>query len=152
MSNNIPGISRFPCTVLLAQHRIEAVMLDEIKKHSTIDVQHNVEPISMEINKANVRDHDSHSVTVQVRSTSRLAKNLSAGVSESATPKQICTDVDCSEADLIERIRTKYVIGCDGAHSWTREQLEFTMEGEQTEHIWGVLGVDPSTLYSEFKR
>ena len=40
-----------------------------------------------------------------------------------------------------EMIRAKYVVGCDGAHSWTRTQLGFQMEGEQTEFIWGVLGL-----------
>lgn len=44
-----------------------------------------------------------------------------------------------------ETIRAKYMIGCDGAHSWTRRQLEFTMEGEQTDLIWGVLDVVPIT-------
>jgi len=29
-------------------------------------------------------------------------------------------------------IHAKYVIGCDGAHSWVRKKLGFTMDGEQT--------------------
>lgn len=29
-------------------------------------------------------------------------------------------------------IYAKYVIGCDGAHSWVRKKLGFTMDGEQT--------------------
>lgn len=40
-----------------------------------------------------------------------------------------------------ETIHAKYVIGCDGAHSWTRQQLGFEMEGEATDFIWGVLGM-----------
>jgi phenol 2-monooxygenase len=39
-----------------------------------------------------------------------------------------------------ETIRAKYVVGCDGAHSWTRRQLGFELEGEPTDFIWGVLG------------
>ena len=34
-----------------------------------------------------------------------------------------------------ETVHAKYVIGCDGAHSWTRRQLGITMEGEQTDFI-----------------
>jgi 2-polyprenyl-6-methoxyphenol hydroxylase-like FAD-dependent oxidoreductase len=37
-----------------------------------------------------------------------------------------------------ETIKAKYVIGCDGAHSWTRKQLGFELEGEPTDYIWGV--------------
>ena len=45
----------------------------------------------------------------------------------------------------MEIIRAKYMIGCDGAHSWTRQQLGFTMDGEQTDSIWGVLDIIPIT-------
>jgi phenol 2-monooxygenase len=39
-----------------------------------------------------------------------------------------------------EIVRAKYVVGCDGAHSWTRRQLGYQLEGEPTDYIWGVLG------------
>ena len=44
-----------------------------------------------------------------------------------------------------EEIKTKYLIGTDGAHSWTRGQLGFTMEGEQTDFVWGVVDMIPIT-------
>lgn len=34
------------------------------------------------------------------------------------------------EEGTTEIIRAKYMIGCDGAHSWTRRQLGFQMQGE----------------------
>jgi phenol 2-monooxygenase len=40
------------------------------------------------------------------------------------------------KAGSTERIRAKYMIGCDGAHSWTRRQLGFQLVGEQTDYIW----------------
>lgn len=84
---------------------------------------------------------------------------------EEATPAQIGTSVPDGlfrsnlakddEYDLLresrkrtgltETIRAKYLIGCDGAHSWTRRQLGFKMEGEQTDLIWGVLDIVPVT-------
>lgn len=39
-------------------------------------------------------------------------------------------------AGSLETVKAKYVIGCDGAHSWVRRQLGFAMEGEQTDYIW----------------
>jgi phenol 2-monooxygenase len=35
-----------------------------------------------------------------------------------------------------ENIMAKYVVGCDGAHSWTRRQIGSVMEGEQTDYVW----------------
>lgn len=53
------------------------------------------------------------------------------------------------KAGLTEIIRAKYMIGCDGAHSWTRHKLGFTMEGEQTDFIWGVLDIIPITDFRQ---
>ncbi|KAL8941856.1 MAG: hypothetical protein Q9216_002000 [Gyalolechia sp. 2 TL-2023] len=140
MSNTIPGISRFPCGVLLAQHRIEAIFLDEIRKYSTVQVQHNVVPIDMKIDLNQTQDHGSYAITVKLRQTAReYPKPISNGGGQASTRKRKYTD-DEQTLCYPETIRAKYVIGCDGAHSWTRAQLGFSMEGEQTEYIWGVLG------------
>jgi phenol 2-monooxygenase len=37
-----------------------------------------------------------------------------------------------------ELVRAKYVIGADGARSWTRKQLGFSMEGTRTRSVWVV--------------
>lgn len=50
-----------------------------------------------------------------------------------------------------EVIRAKYMVGCDGAHSWTRRQLGFSMEGEQTDFIWGVLDIVPITNFPDIR-
>ena len=42
-----------------------------------------------------------------------------------------------------EVVRAKFVVGCDGAHSWVRKSMGFTMDGEQTDYIWGVLDMWP---------
>lgn len=46
-----------------------------------------------------------------------------------------------ANAGSTEIVRAKYVVGCDGAHSWTRRQIGFQLEGEPTDYIWGVLGM-----------
>lgn len=43
------------------------------------------------------------------------------------------------------------MIGCDGAHGWTRRQLGFQMEGEQTDFIWGVLDIVPITNFPDIR-
>ena len=55
---------------------------------------------------------------------------------------KVATD---GRAGTRETVRAKYMIGCDGAHSWTRRQLGYSLEGEQTDYIWGVLDIIPIT-------
>lgn len=50
-----------------------------------------------------------------------------------------------------ETVRAKYMVGCDGAHSWTRKQLGFIMEGEQTDFVWGVLDIIPITNFPDIR-
>ena len=37
-----------------------------------------------------------------------------------------------------EKLMAKYVVGCDGAHSWTRRQIGSVMEGDYTDLVWLV--------------
>lgn len=54
-------------------------------------------------------------------------------------------------AGTSEKIKAKYMIGCDGAHSWTRKQLGYKLEGEQTDFIWGVLDIVPVTDFPDIR-
>ena len=36
-----------------------------------------------------------------------------------------------------EIVRAKYVVGCDGAHSWTRKHLQIPFCGQQANIAWG---------------
>ena len=48
-----------------------------------------------------------------------------------------------------EIVHAKYMVGCEGAHSWTRRQLGFKMEGESSDIIWGVMDIIPITDFPE---
>ncbi|KAL8973620.1 MAG: hypothetical protein Q9197_002146 [Variospora fuerteventurae] len=152
MSNTIPGISRFPCGVLLAQHRIEAVLLGEISKFPNVEIRPNVEPISIKMDSDHIQVLNSHAVTVTLR---RARGGLSSehpvtNRYDEAPTQRPYSAVDQSQVNN-ETIKAKYVIGCDGAHSWTRAQLGFCMEGEQTEYIWGVLDIVPLTDFPDIR-
>ncbi|CAE6464650.1 hypothetical protein ACGC1H_006039 [Rhizoctonia solani] len=38
-----------------------------------------------------------------------------------------------------ETVQAKYLLGCDGAHSWTRGQSGIEMVGENSDQVWGVI-------------
>ena len=44
-----------------------------------------------------------------------------------------------------ERVRVKYIIASDGAHSWTRRHLQIPFPGEDSESLWGEPTACPRT-------
>ncbi|OTA97873.1 hypothetical protein M434DRAFT_7501 [Hypoxylon sp. CO27-5] len=163
--DTIVGLSRFQQSVI-HQGRVERFFLDNIKKYSkdTIKVERGVLPESLEIDESKVKDESSYPVTVKLR-------HLTV---EEATPEQQLNGSKVSdglfrsnlvheddEDDLIQKSRSragtgetvhaKYVIGCDGARSWTRRALGFELQGEATDFIWGVLDVIPITDFPDIR-
>ena len=133
------GLSRFK-EIVLHQGRIERFFLDHIKKHSkdTLRVERAVLPESLHIAEDRVDDHspDNYPVTVQLRylteDEAKPAQSKGSGVKDGLFRSNLAED---DTEDLIanskqkqgstETVKAKYVVGCDGAHSWTRKQLGF---------------------------
>lgn len=165
--DTIPGISRFQ-QVVLHQGRIERFFLDSIHSWSDIHVERGVLPTSLEIDKSIVEDTEAYPIKVTLRHLSE----------DEATPKQTATSANgatiqdglfrsnLAQDDTNELIRSaelnaragseetvyaKYMLGADGAHSWTRNQLGFKLEGEQTDYIWGVLDIVPITDFPDIR-
>ncbi|KAF6838491.1 FAD binding domain protein [Colletotrichum musicola] len=160
-ANTIPGLSRFTETVL-HQGRLEQFFLDAIRESSPdgdepLRVERMVIPTSLEIDEGLAEDPDAHPVTVTLRHLTE----------EEATPTQMLSNLGDGlfRSNLVgddvggmlarsegrgardEVVRAKYVVGCDGAHSWTRKTLgkDFEMKGETTDAIWGVMDIVPIT-------
>lgn len=162
----VPGISRFKECVL-HQGRIERFFLDHIKKHSkdTLRVERGVLPESLHIDQDQVNDHspDNYPITVQLRylteEEATPAQSNGSSINDGLFRSNLAED---DTQDLIansrqkdgstETVRAKYVVGCDGAHSWTRKQLGFELEGEPTDHIWGVLDIIPITDFPDVRK
>lgn len=48
-------------------------------------------------------------------------------------------------------INAKYLVGCDGAHSWVRAALGLKLEGVRLDEKWGVIDSIPLTDFREFE-
>ncbi|CAG5144260.1 uncharacterized protein ALTATR162_LOCUS1511 [Alternaria atra] len=161
-----PGLSRFK-EIVLHQGRIERFFLDHIKKHTKdrLHVERAVLPESLHIAEDRVDDHssDNYPVTVQLRylteDEAKPAQSKGSGINDGLFRSNLADD---DTEDLIansrqkqgstEIVKAKYVVGCDGAHSWTRKQLGFELEGEPTDHIWGVLDIIPITDFPDVRK
>ncbi|ERF71784.1 hypothetical protein EPUS_01699 [Endocarpon pusillum Z07020] len=169
--DTIPGISRFQ-QVVLHQGRIERFFLDSIKEHSNIQVERGVLPERLEFDASKAEDEDAYPITVTLRHLTDEEATPHQDLSSTATNQALngsapqngmfrsnlaADDTDDlirkarAEAGSTEIVKAKYMIGCDGAHSWTRRQIGFKMEGEQTDYIWGVLDIIPITNFPDIR-
>lgn len=163
----VPGVSRH-AQGALNQGRVERFFLDFISEHSDITVERGVLPTSFEFDESKAADVGEYPITVTL-------KHLSE---EQAAPQQMTTLAngkavrdglfrsnltpdDTAEllkvaslndkADQTETVKARFLVGCDGAHSWVRNQLGFELEGSSTDHIWGVMDVIPITDFPSIR-
>ncbi|GAA6017808.1 hypothetical protein JCM11491_004628 [Sporobolomyces phaffii] len=164
--DTIPGLSRFQQTIL-HQGRIEHHLLQDALKHSkgTFVPERGMLPESLEIDESLVSDLDAYPITVKVRHLSEDESNPTAYKGDvngtrsglfrssllSASEEEKLYKNGDSAAPKTEIIKAKYLVGCDGAHSWTRRQLGVKMVGDQTNYVWGVLDLVPKTNFPDIR-
>ena len=154
----IPGLSRFTQCVL-HQGRIERAFLDAI----SFDIERGVMPIKLEIDESQVEDEQAYPITVTLQHlTEEEAQPAQFGPHASGLHRSnMCVDLLPGSADLCsladdevdakprasanagntEVVRARYVVGCDGARSWVRNQLGYALEGEPANIYWGALSL-----------
>lgn len=104
----------------------------------SIEVEQPIVPtsISLSTDPAELTSRDSYPVTVHLKKlteaeATRLARPVGGAPANSNEAAADGSAVEVEEARE-EIVRAKYVVGCDGAHSWTRSQMGWKMEGEHT--------------------
>ena len=158
--DTIPGTSRFRQAVL-HQGRIEFFFLDSLKEYSNIEIERSVLPEQLEIDHSKADDEHAYPISIKVRHLNndeatpiQNGSNVPDGLFRSNLAKDDTDDLirkSRGKDGTTEIIHSKYMIGCDGAHSWTRRQLGVHMQGEQTEFIWGVLDIVPITNFPDIR-
>ncbi|KAJ5130883.1 uncharacterized protein N7515_006922 [Penicillium bovifimosum] len=171
--DTIPGISRFQ-QVVLHQGRIEQFFLDSIKAHSDIRVERGVLPTSFEFNEAKAADFEDYPISVMLRTLSeedatpqqrqqhqKLADGQQKVVDDGLFRSNLVADdtddliraaeASSRNANEVELVKAKFMVGCDGAHSWVRRQAGFSLEGDSTDYIWGVLDIIPITDFPDIR-
>ncbi|RAH44792.1 putative phenol 2-monooxygenase [Aspergillus brunneoviolaceus CBS 621.78] len=145
----------------LSQGRIERFLLDAIAEHSNLEVERGVIGESLEYDEGLESDPHAYPITLKLRTLSEEEASPAPAHGVSDRSLNHAVDVD-DQKDTIQRrkhkvgtvetLKAKYVIGCDGAHSWTRKQLNIPFEGSTTDHIWGVIDIVPITNYPDMRR
>ncbi|TGJ85584.1 hypothetical protein E0Z10_g3139 [Xylaria hypoxylon] len=117
------GLSHLP-HVILNQARINALLTDQMVRASGAEnVEYGCDVQSLVIDGSRVDNPDAHCVTV------------------------------AAMKDGVEQVyKAKYVLGGDGAHSQVRKSLGFTMVGDSSDEVWGVMDVYPKTNFPDIRK
>lgn len=130
----------------LSQARIERFFLDTIRGCSDIDVERGVVAESLAYtDDVEIDGSDVYPITVKLRALSEEEANagLPYGdlriIDRSNVPQDEWDDLTPRKTKSpgeTEMLKAKFIIGSDGAHSWTRKQLNIPLEGSSTEALW----------------
>lgn len=105
--------------------RIQGLMCENLEKHGSVRVSWNMQPVDLQVDVDLKDDPEKHPVTVTLE--------------DNRTGTQ-------------ETIQAKYVVGCDGAHSWLRKHLDIGFVGDLTDSTWGKSPFYAATLTSPVKQ
>ncbi|RJE19593.1 hypothetical protein PHISCL_08063, partial [Aspergillus sclerotialis] len=122
------NISRYKQT-LLNQGLIEQTLIDYVNSIGRVCVERRRRAEKLEIASEDA-DHD-FPVAVGVRN-----------IDENGIPYPGSPEV----------IHARYLIACDGAHSWTRRQLQVPTETKSESSTWGVIDIVPITDFPDIRQ
>ncbi|KAL4983049.1 FAD binding domain-containing protein [Aspergillus falconensis] len=133
------GLSRFG-QMLLNQGEVEQVLIDYIDSKGRVKIER-----QKLAEKVYFTDHESHPVTVETtgQQADRMMQVLKPNGNETNTN---------GHARVTELIQARYVVGCDGARSLVREQLDVPMEAKSTDSMWGVIDIVPITDFPDIRQ
>lgn len=147
------GLSHFDCTGTIHQGVIESFLIQAIRasasvpSHPDVRIEGNMTPSSLHIDETLINDQDAYPVMVTLKHFDEASEvdAKSRGNIDESLHKPSCGDDDSKPTYLQnaqpgaeELVMAKYLVGCDGAHSWVRKALgqEFGLRGETTDAIW----------------
>ncbi|KZT52379.1 hypothetical protein CALCODRAFT_502386 [Calocera cornea HHB12733] len=151
-TSRVPDVTapsaRYRFEVTLHQGEIEAIFLDSMREHG-LEVERPIVPESIEISEdvEELASKDSYPVKVVLR-------HLADATLETAPNGVHTNDIDPaieSSSSSLETVHAKYVLGADGAHSFVRGSLGIELEGEHTDHVWGVVDCVPVTDFPDIR-
>lgn len=136
---------------LLGQGRLEQFILDSIHENSSIRVERGVLAEQLSFDEASQDDRSAYPITVHLRTIepAKLSNGHAHAANEEAGLQNSLAEYHSRESNgtapeewhhppNIEVVKARYLIACDGARSWTRDQMGIPMEGSSTDYIWCV--------------
>ena len=144
-------LSRFS-QAIINQGAVEQNFIDLLKINGRVQVERCVVTEQLIFDQSNKDAENAYPVTVEIRASQpgkKISDMKGHCQSDSEGTGNDSRAMNGIDHGSIEIVKAKYVIGCDGAHSWTRRKLGLSLEGKQSDHIWGVMDIIPLTDFRE---
>lgn len=135
-TSHVPDVdvpARYPHEVTIHQGRIERILSDDLARYSERGIEYSSRVVSIEIDEDGDQEYP---VLIEVE---KIAEPQKGG--PHATPPA-----------GRRRVRTKHLVGCDGAHSVVRRAMGLDLIGDSRDHIWGVVDLVVDTNFPDIRR
>jgi len=114
--------------------RVErGVLAERLTFEEAYQNDHSTYPITVHlrtIDSGKLTNGHIHAANGQADPQNGVAINQSPGEPNGTSPEEQ------DGKPNIEVVKARYLIACDGARSWTRDQMGIPMEGSSTDYIW----------------
>ncbi|KAJ5259442.1 hypothetical protein N7478_012423 [Penicillium angulare] len=152
-ANAKPGWSRFQESTL-SQGQIEEYLMEYVQAQRHIEVKRETTPTSFEIDHETIDDHDAFSIRVNLENVPSNSNSETPPDSPESSDSGLSNALsyDSGYAGMGKTVEAKYILGCDGAHSWLRKQLGLSLEGESYDDSWGVVDIIPLTDFPDIRK
>ncbi|KAH7138751.1 FAD binding domain-containing protein [Dendryphion nanum] len=155
-----PGLGKFQL-VHTSQGNTERALLDGMKAFGGLEVERGVLAAAIDIDESKIHDPEAHAIRLTVQHLTD--EQLAATSVNDSIPQP--GDFNYSPADepylkrkvsgkegTSEVINAKFVIGADGARSWTREAIGFDFSTEEADNdgIGGILDCVATSNFPDF--
>ncbi|KAF9892487.1 hypothetical protein FE257_001596 [Aspergillus nanangensis] len=84
------------------------------------------------------------------RGVLRDTKLLHVEIDESDQDFPVLAEIETE--GVRRKIRSKHLVGADGAHSMVRQCMDLKLEGQSLDHIWGVVDLVADTNFPDIRR
>jgi phenol 2-monooxygenase (NADPH) len=117
--------ARYKHEVTIHQGRIERILEDNLNQYSTNCIQRSTKFIDFQLDAAGDAEY----------------------------PLKIELEQEMVGGDKMRKtVRSKYLVGADGAHSQVRRSMGLELTGETTDHIWGVVDFVADTNFPDVRK
>jgi phenol 2-monooxygenase len=126
--------------------------MEYVRARKHVEMKRKTIPTSFEIDYTTIDNHDAFPIRVKLENVPPDPNTPFDGVDVPSSELSEAQSDDSGYAGMGTMVEAKYILGCDGAHSWLRKQLGLRLEGETYDDSWGVLDIIPLTDFRKFSR
>ncbi|EXJ90618.1 hypothetical protein A1O1_03721 [Capronia coronata CBS 617.96] len=131
---------------------IEQKFNDLLEAEGRLSVERNIKTVSLDLDKASSTNQNAYPATLRIRrpdeACNRETPNGNGTNLSNSLESQLKGSANIWHEEII---KAKYLLGTDGAHSWTRRQVGLSMTGDRTEKHFGVIDIIPLSDFPDIR-